>query len=112
MPKWLGRAFQTPKSNTTGTMTCVAFQLPSEKTKWLVRYAIIRFLLAMVTIKSSPRTGLSCFEARARGLLHLYMHQTPAITLKASVAHCRALQGTGMSSVTTGQVWSALPDMH
>ena len=45
--QWAGRGFQTPKSNTTGTMTCVAFQLPSEKTKWLVRYAILRLYMAL-----------------------------------------------------------------
>ena len=58
MSQWAGCGFQTPKSNTTGTMTCVAFQLPSEETKWLVRYAILRFLRATMTqlnrIRAAP----------------------------------------------------------
>ena len=39
MPKWPGRAFQTPKCKPRHAMTWFAFHLPSEKTKWLVHNA-------------------------------------------------------------------------
>ena len=48
-------------------MTWFAFQLPSEKTKWLVRYAILRPFQPTMTIKSPPRST----QCRLYGALYV-----------------------------------------